>query len=317
MKLDRELLERLEKNIDTDSPEDGDIPISILGYGEISLVFTIDDDPAGEIAYKRLPIFSGEEQVKSHIDAYYKYNEMLDNLGINIPEYSAEWVYMDKKNISLYCAQKKIDPASIGNKIIHQLTDDEIKQFVYLLMKDMHKVWQFNLENEDIKLGFDGQISNTALKNFSDGFKSDTELIYLDTSTPMYRINGEDAMDAVLFLKSAPPGLRFLLKIFFLKEVLDRYYDWREVTIDLIANFYKEKKSNIIPDLIEVVNNYFSNEAVIFDIKPISVKEVKKYYRSDRFIWILFQNLRRMDKFIKTKIFRKKYSFYLPSKIDR
>ena len=133
----------------------------------------------------------------------------------------------------------------------------------------------------------------------------------------MFRQNGEEAMDAELFLKSSPPGLRYLVKVAFLDEVVDRYYDWRLVTIDLIANFFKEQRSELIPGLIQLINNFFDEEASEFDMKPITFEEVQKYYKNDKRIWVIFQNSRKIDRFIKTKILRKKYDFYLPGKIKR
>jgi len=44
MKIDIEVLKKLEKSIDTSDPEKGEVPIKILGYGEISLVFEILGD---------------------------------------------------------------------------------------------------------------------------------------------------------------------------------------------------------------------------------------------------------------------------------
>jgi hypothetical protein len=133
----------------------------------------------------------------------------------------------------------------------------------------------------------------------------------------MFRINGKEAMEAVLFLKSAPSFLRWLLKALFLKETVGRYYDWRKVTIDLIANFFKEQRPELIPDLIRVVNKFFDEEAKEFEITPITFEEVQKYYKSDKNIWVIFQNVRRFDRMLKTKIFKKTYDFYLPEKIKR
>ncbi|MFX0010243.1 MAG: hypothetical protein ACFE9R_08015, partial [Candidatus Hermodarchaeota archaeon] len=76
MKVDIELLRRLENSIDTYNPEAGEIPIKILGYGEISLVFEIVGDPE-QLAFKRIPIFDNEEQVERHIWAYNEYNRIL------------------------------------------------------------------------------------------------------------------------------------------------------------------------------------------------------------------------------------------------
>ncbi|MFX0148923.1 MAG: hypothetical protein ACFE8E_14380, partial [Candidatus Hodarchaeota archaeon] len=85
MNIDINLLRDLEKSIDTIHPEKGRIPIKVLGYGEISLVFEILNDPL-HLAYKRIPIFDTDEQVKRHIWAYRKYNQLLkDRVGLNIP----------------------------------------------------------------------------------------------------------------------------------------------------------------------------------------------------------------------------------------
>ena len=133
----------------------------------------------------------------------------------------------------------------------------------------------------------------------------------------MFRVNGNEAMEAVLFLKSAPSFLRWLLKALFLEETVGRYYDWRKVTIDLVANFFKEQKPELVPELINLVNKFFEEEAGDFEIEPLTLEEVKKYYKSDSSMWVIFQSVRRFDRFLKTKVFKKKYDFYLPGKIER
>jgi len=133
----------------------------------------------------------------------------------------------------------------------------------------------------------------------------------------MFRKNGIEAMDAELFLESTPSFLKFLVKAAFLEEVVDRYYDWRLVIIDLIANFFKEQRPELIPGIIRQVNKFFKEEASEFNMKPITFEEVQKYYKNDKMIWVIFQNARKIDRFIKTKLFKKKYDFYLPGKIKR
>ncbi|MFX0028790.1 MAG: DUF6206 family protein, partial [Candidatus Hermodarchaeota archaeon] len=169
-------------------------------------------------------------------------------------------------------------------------------------------------------VGIDGQISNFVVIDYDQNnpkVNDTSKLLYLDTSTPLFRKNNIEAMEAELFLKSAPSFLRFLIKALFVQEVVDRYYDWRLVAIDLIANFFKEQKSEIIPRLIRRINQFFKEEAKDFNIEPITFEEVHKYYKNDKMIWVIFQNARRLDRFLKTKLFKKKYDFYLPEKIKR
>ena len=320
MKIDIEILKKLERSIDIYNPEKGEVPIKILGYGEISLVFELLNNPE-QIAYKRIPIFDNETQVERHIWAYNEYNRLLkEDVGLNLPEYDVAWFKDEEGKIQFYCVQEKFPAESVGNKVIHQLSDQDIKTLILLVMREMKKVWDYAKNHNTIDLGLDGQISNFAIIGFDPNNPKvdlDTKLMYFDTSTPMFRVNGNEAMEAVLFLKSAPSFLRWLLKALFLEETVGRYYDWRKVTIDLVANFFKEQKPELIPELINLVNKFFEEEAIDFDIEPLTLEEVKKYYKSDSSMWVIFQSVRRFDRFLKTKVFKKKYDFYLPGKIER
>jgi hypothetical protein len=320
MKINIELLKELERNIDIVNPETGKIPIKILGFGEISLVFEVVNDPAN-LAYKRIPIFDTEKQVKRHIWAYNKYSQILEkDVGLTLPGYDTAWFKDEEGKIWFYCVQEKVLPESAGHKVIHHISENEIETLVLLAMREMKKVYTYGKNNRYINLGFDGQISNFSVIGYdpkSPQVDINTKLSYLDTSTPLFRINGNEAMDALLFLKSTPFFLRPLIKAAFLQEVLDRYYDWRLVTIDLIANFFKEQKPELIPSLIRLVNKFITEDAKEFNIEQITLKEVEKYYKSDKMIWVLFQNARKIDRYIKTKLLRKEYDFYLPPKIKR
>ncbi len=320
MKIDIDLLKEFERTIDTKQPEKGEVPIKILGYGEISLVFEIVGDPE-HLAYKRIPIFDNEEQVERFIGAYNEYCRILkEDVGYNLPEHDVVWFRDDKENIQLYCVQKKVSSDSVCNNVIHQVSDKEVETLLLLAMREMKKVWSYSKNNEVIELGLDGQISNFAIINYdinNPKVFEDSKLLYFDTSTPFLRINGEEAMDFVLLLKSAPRFLRGILKAVYLEETVNRYYDWRKVSIDLVANFFKEQREELVPRLIEIINDFFKEEASEFEILPLNFEEIEKYYKSDASMWSLFQKVRKFDRFIKTKILRKQYPFYLPGKIER
>ncbi|MFW9823061.1 MAG: DUF6206 family protein [Candidatus Thorarchaeota archaeon] len=320
MKIDIELLKEFERSIDTIHPETGKIPIKILGFGEMSLVFEIIGDPE-QLAYKRIPIFENEKQVRRHIWAYNEYCRILEEeIGFNLPEHKVIWFLDDKGKIQFYSVQAKIDPDSVGNKVIHRVNANEIEILILLVLREIKKVWTLNKQRSDIMVGLDGQISNFVLMDYdikNPRVKENSKLLYLDTSTPLLRKNGVEAMEAELLLNSTPSFLRLLIKAFFVQDVLDRYYDLRLVIIDLIANFFKEQLPEIIPQLIKRVNIFLKEEASEFKLEPISFVEVQKYYKSDKMIWLIFQNARRIDRYIKTKLLKKTYDFYLPEKIKR
>jgi hypothetical protein len=258
-------------------------------------------------------MFRSVEQVERYIQTYYEYIELLTSAGLKIPESGAEYVVTRDGRIVLFLMQKKLDPSLVCNKVIQQMGKSEAVELFERILNEMKKVWDFNAEkeSENIKIGLDGQISNWALS------KRDitSDLLYFDTSTPMIRKNGVDQLEADIFLRACPPGIRILLKMFFLQDILDRYYDFRKVVVDLIANLFKEGRSDLIPPFIDFANKFF--EDIGHRIEPITYKEVDKYYREDAFIWSLYLNLRKIHRFIVTKVLFQRYEFILPGKIKR
>ncbi len=320
MKIDIKLLKELERSINTSDPKERKIHINILGYGEISLVFEIIGDPEN-LAYKRLPIFNNEIQVKRHIWAYNSYNRILkDIIGIKVPDFDTAWFKDDDGNIQFYCVQEKLNSDTVGDKAIRHLSDSQILKFIEIMMISLKKVWTFNQKNPRLQVGFDSQISNFSISPFDSNKPSitnNTELIFIDTSTPMLRINGKEAMEPELFTKSAPSFIRPIIKLLFIEEIVSRYYNWRIVAIDLMAQLYKENRADLIPKITRVINLFFKEQASEFNIRPILLSEIYKYYKNDARIWEFFQNLRKFDRFVKTRLFHKKYNFYLPPKIIR
>ncbi|MFW9820021.1 MAG: DUF6206 family protein [Candidatus Thorarchaeota archaeon] len=320
MDVNIDLLKELELTIDTINPERGKVPIKILGYGEITLVFEIVDDEHN-YAYKRLPIFETREQAKKHEHIFREYNRFLnEEINIKTPPLEIIWFESGDGKIIFYAIQEKILSESVGNEVIHEVGRNEIELLVLKALREMKKVWTYNKENKTFDVGLDGQISNFAVLNYDPNnpkVDENSQLIYIDTVPPFYRKNGVEAMEIELLTKSMPSFIRGLLKLIFLQDLIDRYYDWRLVIIDLVANFFKEQKPDLIPSLIKIVNNFLEEEANNFNIEPLTFEEVQKYYKSDKFIWVLYQRMRKFDRFIKTKLLRKKYDYYLPGKIKR
>ncbi len=318
--IDRELLQKFEEGLDTLHPGNSAIPAAILGYGEISTVFQLRYAGQEGIAYKRMPIFDTQEQVERYLAIYRDYNQILKSAGLTIPDHDAVSIRTQNKGAVVYAAQQRLVPESIGNKVIHIVSGDGTQRLVRAVLHHLKKVWDFNADHRDTRIGIDGQISNWALQQFDPANPQVGEhpaLYYIDTSTPMIRKNGTEMLEADLFLKSAPSFLRWMVRWFFLQDVLDRYYDFRLVVIDLIANFHKEGKADLIPGLITLANDFFEQDAREHGIKPLELKEVESYYKQDAFIWRLFLALRKFDRFLKTRIFRGRYAFILPGTIHR
>jgi hypothetical protein len=129
--------------------------------------------------------------------------------------------------------------------------------------------------------------------------------------------DGKERLDPELFLRSAPSFLVWLIRWLFLEGVMTRYYDARLVTMDIIANFYKEQRPELVPPLVDAANEFFAGDGKALNIKPLSEKEIKSYYKEDALIWVLFLAFRRFDRWLHNNILHKPYIYILPGHIKR
>ena len=324
MQLSRDRLEQLrafERGLNPREPESSRMPATVLGYGEISTVFAVDAESLEGLAFKRLPLFDDVNEIQAYQRAYEEYCRLLQQeAGLRLPEHGFASLTSQAGRPVLYIIQRRLPSASVGNQALHLLPDEMVPRLVRRVLREMLPVWEFNAQQDRVQLSLDGQISNWSIDGFDPAqpsVDSATALLYLDTSTPLFRLDGEDQLDAEIFLRSAPSFLAWILRLLFLEDVVDRYYDFRRVAIDLVANLQKEQRGDLIPKVLNVVNRFFEDEAADLEIRPIGQKEVESYYREDALIWTLYLSFRRIDRFLRTKILRRDYPYILPGKIQR
>lgn len=307
MYIDKKLLYQFEQGLDPQDIETSAIPAQLIGYGEISSIFMIGDDT--ETAYKRMPLFSDRSSAEKYERQYHEYCKLLGKAGIHLPEHDTVIIEVPKRPVVLYIAQKKLSTDRLGHQLIHELKTHDFENLVDKIVSDIAKVWHFNTSAlPEIEVAIDGQLSNWVWMNE----RGSRQLYFIDTSTPLYRKIGVEQIDPELILQSAPGFLRWIIRWLFLDDVLNRYYVPRLVYTDLAANLFKEQRPDLIPACMDIINKYLSDEK-----GPLTFKEVEKYYKEDRLIWTLFLAFRRIDRWLTTKIFRKRYEFILPGKIAR
>ena len=316
-----DVLQEFEEGLDPRWPERSHIPAEILGYGEISTVFAIEAEGLQELAFKRLPLFLSEKEVAAYQGTYEEYNRLLgEELGLRLPGHSYA-SFADRTGRPIfYIVQRRLPSASIGHKALHLLPREMVQVLVRRVLQELRRVWEFNQQQERRELGIDGQISNWSVDGFDAQHPSVDEtsaLTYLDTSTPLFRIEGVEQLNTELFLRSAPSFLAWILRLFFLEDVVNRYYDFRRVAIDLVANFYKEQRADLIQPVLHTVNDFFADEAAELGIQAIEEREIRSYYREDALIWTLYLSFRRFDRFLQTQVLRREYPYILPGKIKR
>lgn len=320
--MDVEILRRFEAELDPRHPDRSALPARVLGYGEISTVFEIDAPGATGRACKRMPMFRNDGEAQAYEALYHEYVRTLDErIGLRVvPGNTVRVTNPAASRTVLYIIQRKLLPDAIGHRAIHKLPPAEVIRLVRAVLLQCRLVFDFNrVHRGDLELGLDGQISNWAIASFDPAagtLPAAVELSYLDTSTPLMRRNGIEQLDPELLMRSAPSFTLWLLRRAFLPEVMTRYYDFRRVAMDLVANFHKEGRPELVPALVETVNRFFADELREPGFKPLSVSEIGGYYRFDALTWRMFLALRKLDRWLRGAIGRP-YPYTLPDKITR
>ena len=307
MLANEHLLKEFELGLNPQRLEDSTIPATIIGYGEISAIFQVADH--SRAAFKRLPLFPDRPSAEKYTRQFHEYCHLLSQSGLHLPEHQTFIIEPPGRPVAVYIAQKMLLAESFGHRLLHVSERDDIRRLIEMIVGEISRIWDFNRSNRPgLELALDGQLSNWV--RIGEG--GAPVIYYIDTSTPLFRKNGIEQLDPELFLKSAPGFLRWIIRLLFLKDVINRYYDQRQVYIDLAANLYKEQRPDLIPMTIEIINRRIGSGQ-----RPLTEGDVNKYYREDKLIWTIFLSFRRIDRWLTTRILRRRYEFILPGKIKR
>lgn len=268
--------------------------LTILGYGEISIVLACKDG-GDDFACKRLPPFSTADQLAAYRAVFDQYLDKLSALGVDVLESSVKAVPLPDGGWTAYCVQPMLPAASLLPNILHEKSAEEASE----LVEDVFGAIRAAIVEG---VGIDGQSSNWAVHH--------GRLRYLDVTTPFLRSSaGEELLDYQLFIASLPWLLRGVVRRFLLKAILDKYYQRRGAILDFLANLAKEQLHDRIPRFLEIANTSLDEK--------IDHKEVQKYYRVDARMWAFLQTIRRLDRFWQRRVRRRVYPFLLPPKIVR
>jgi hypothetical protein len=314
MHADIQTLAEFEDGLNPAFPEKSAIPPEILGYGEISTTVALPAFP--KVAFKRLPPFENTRQIKDYQKMVETYCSLLtDQCGIRVAESEFYDLVNCRGEQILYVAQPRLPSKSIGHALLKTASPRDLEILILPVMTRLLRILAFNEQNaQGLSIGLDSQLSNWS---FPLSGRQDADPIYFDITTPLVRIDGREQLDTEIFLKSCPSFLVWLVRWQFLSEVLDRYYDVRLILTDLVANFYKEGRPDLIDPALSMVNAGLETANLRTGIPTLEKSEIARYYQNDAFIWSLFLRLRRFDRFLKTKVFRRRYNFMLPGKIRR
>ena len=321
----RRLLQRLRRELELNWREP--LRVKILGIGEITTTIELEGPgaplrrkPDGKnwvrLAIKKAPSFPDKASAEKYISLCYEYENFLSrSLGITTPYAEHKLIPGQRDRWLVYNFQERLPSYTIACVIIRVAREEVIERIFLRLLNEMQKIFLWNINHPEYEVGFDGQIPNWAFIRFSSEhpeIEEDEPVYYLDTTTPLIRREGKEQLDVEIFLKSIPLFLRSIVRRTLLKEVLDRYYRPRDVILDLIASLITHHKPELVPKMVKMTNEWLKQNLSQLQILPYTVKEIISYNRQDVLIWKFFRQMKRLDRFITEKIFRKTYEQRLP-----
>jgi hypothetical protein len=293
-RLSDEELERIETLVTEalESGDDGRLPV--LGYGEISLVLGWPAErPA--FACKRLPPFPSRERFAAYRDALGAYLDALAEGGVRVVPTELREVDMREGAVAGYVVQPMLPAQELAPAVLRGSEPREGHPLVEALATTV-------AATVGPRVGLDAQLSNWIW----DG----SALTYFDVSTPLiWSEDGICRLDVNLLAEAYPAVLRWPLRRFVAPGILDTYRDLRKVYLDFAGNLLKERLDPWLPRFLEAFNVRIES--------PLTEREVRRYYRSDKLLWAALLRIRRMDRAWRRKVRRRPYPFLLPGPIER
>jgi hypothetical protein len=246
------------------------------------------------VVAKSLPPFEDARRLAAYVGVLDEYLDALTARGVE-PVPTAVRAVADGRRRRAYVLQPSLPADTIGPAVLSRADAEEGEALLTSIVDTV-------LHATDEKVGIDGQVSNWAV--------SEGRLRFLDVSTPMLRgEDGRDRLDAAVVLGAYPWITRWSLGPVVVPRVLADYHDPWRVVRDLAGNLIRERLTAWIPVLLRVANPHFD--------RPLTVEEVRGFYRWNARFYSALQTLRRTDRAWQRHVRRREYPLILPRTYQR
>jgi len=288
--------------------------VELLGWGEVSAVLGLPALPGW--VCKRMAGFRDDAAVERYLGVVRRYVDTLAGDGVRVVETRLVPLRVERRRPVVYLLQPRLDPARLGNQLLRTAPDETLGACLERALDVVLRVQRANRARGDGRaLGVDGQLSNW---HYPPG-PGVGEPALLDVGTPFMRLHGADELDVELFLAAVPPIARaWYRRNRAVERYLDDYFEPRRVLVDLLGNFHKEGRADRLPLAVACANRWLASHAAeLEDARPIAGDAVSRYYRRDAAQLELFLRVRRLDRWLRTRVLRRRYDFVLPGPIRR
>jgi hypothetical protein len=278
-------LEELDASIERMlwSGEQGDV--EILGAGEITCVFGRYDH-----ACKRLPPFSTVDEANYYASLLDRYVSELRSAGLNVIDTSLGWCHRKDGRVTAYVLQRAQPRSTL---LPLHLRAAPRAQATALF----GRILQHVLSSVNPRLGLDAQLTNWCLL--------DDRLVLLDTTTPLMRNDqGAELLPTEVFVAALPTVIRGFIRRFYVRELLDRFYEPRGVILDLLGNMANYGLDHHTEAFLEEANRALP--------KPLTMNEIVSYRRQEALTWKWLRRMLMLEQLWQRKVRRSGNALVLP-----
>lgn len=306
------LLTRFEAQLDPAHPTAGIVPVTIIGYGEISAVLKFAERP--DLVCKRMAGFVSDAEAEDFRRVLHEYCDLLVARGVDVLQTDSVPLSTAHNGHVVYLVQPAMSAETVGNVVLRTADDGELRLLLRAILRTLLAVYSPNSDTDQPAVAMDAQISNWVWEPRDNG---ETRLAYIDVGAPFFRRDGREAMNFEPFVRAFPKPLGWYMRRYELEEVIDRYYRMDAVLTDLAGNFIKEQCANRIDLALEEFTAWAAGPAAHLQVRVPTRERVEKYYAGDARIWSSVLALRKLDRFVTARCFGRPYNHILPGKIRR
>lgn len=308
------VLEDFERGLDPANPT-ARSGVQVLGYGEVSAALALEALP-GQVCKRMAGLRDRDatERYQSLVDHYIR---ALRASGVAVVDTRVVAVHAAGRRPVVYLLQPRLAAGGLGNTLLREADDATMLGCVDRVLVALFDLWDANRRRSDgLELAVDAQLSNWHFPSTEAG--PGTPALF-DVGTPYVRRGASYQIDLEIFLAAVPPLLRaYYRRARAVEEYLDHYFDPRSVALDLLGNFHKEGRPDRVARAADRVNAWLAAHAAEFGHRrPVDAGDVARFYAHDAAQLELFLKVRRLDRFIRTRLLRTRYDFVLPGAIRR
>jgi hypothetical protein len=259
--------------------------ITLIGAGEMTCVL----EWRGR-ACKRLPPFDDRSRIDGYAQLLEEYLTRLRACGVPVLDTALHVVSRGDACI-VYLAQPLIPAELCLPAWLRSAPQDDGIAMVRLVMEHVRSCTAN-------AVGIDANLSNWGVR--------DGKPLYFDVSTPMLRdAAGQHRLDTEIFVATLPAMVRGLVRRYFVKQLLDRYFDTRSVSENLLGDLPNTRLDELTIPLLAEANARLD--------RPLTMKQIEAYRREDWLTWRAIRQLLKLEQFWRRAILRAPNPHLLPS----